>query len=105
MSVFNIHEFVFKKGYSLFSHCTVLFVGTFIHTSYDHYIFYFLWLLLSGAAGLKLAFIVFSNTPHPSYRIGLAAFVFMTHMIFLLYLHFAYHELAEGLKFKAIFFG
>jgi hypothetical protein len=36
------------------------------------------------------------HTPHPSYRIGLAVFLGVLHLLFLLYLHFAYHELAEG---------
>ena len=79
----------------MFSHCVVLFVGTFIHTSYDHFIFYLLWLVLGGAAALKLAYVIFSHTPHPNYRIPLAIGVALMHLGFLLYLHFAYHELAE----------
>lgn len=82
-------------GYSLFSHSVVLFIGTFIHTSHDHFIFYALWLLLGGAAGLKLAYTVFANTAHPQHRITLAVSILLLHMGFLLYLHFAYHELAE----------
>ena len=82
-------------GYALFSHCVVLFVGTFLHTSFDHFIFYFLWLFLSGAASLKLAYILFLNTQVTNYKIPLAAGIVVVHMSFLLYLHFAYHELAE----------
>jgi dipeptide/tripeptide permease len=54
-----------------------------------------LWILLGGAAALKLAYIIFSHTPHPNYRIPLAIGVALLHLGFLLYLHFAYHELAE----------
>ncbi len=85
-----------KKGYALFSHCVVLFVGTFLHTSFDHFIFYFLWLTLSGAASLKLAYLVFTKTQVPNYKIPLAIGIVVVHMGFLLYLHFSYHELAEG---------
>lgn len=82
-------------GYGMFSYCVVLLVGTFIHTSFDHFIFYVLWVGLVGASGLKLANIVFTHTPHPNYKIGLAIGIFLVHMFFLLYIHFAYHELAE----------
>jgi len=74
----------------------VLFVGTFLHTSYDHFIFYFLWIVLCGAAGAKLAYIVFIHTSHPKYKPLLALGILVFHMCFLLYIHFAYHELAEG---------
>lgn len=92
ITLFNYLDII---GYSLFSHCVVLLIGTFIHTNYDHIIFYFLWLGIGGAAGLKLALIVFQNIPHPQHRITTAAVVAIVHMLFLLYTHFAYHELAE----------
>lgn len=92
ISLFNYLDLI---GYSLFSHCLVLLIGTFIHTSHDHAIFYILWIVLGGLSGLKVAYILFNNTPHPQHRISLAAGALFLHMIFLLYLHFAYHELAE----------
>lgn len=79
----------------MFSYCIVLLIGTFIHTSYDHYIFYFLWIVLSGAAGLKLVHIISEQTDHPNHKFTLALVAMFIHMAFLLYLHFAYHELAE----------
>lgn len=57
-------------------------------------------MILGGASGLKLANITFSNTPHPTYKIGLSAGIFLIHMFFMLYIHFAYHELAEGIILK-----
>lgn len=94
-SSITLFNFLSLIGYSLFSHCVVMLIGTFIHTSFDHFLFYFLWLSLGGAAGLKLAYTVFTHTPHPRYRIGIAIGIFAIHMLFLLYIHFAYHELAE----------
>ena len=79
----------------MFSHCIVLLIGTFIHTSFDHFIFYFLWIVLSGAAGLKLAHIISQQTNQTQHKLTLAIIAFLLHMAFLLYLHFAYHELAE----------
>lgn len=92
LTLFNYLDLI---GYSLFSHCLVLLIGTFIHTSHDHAIFYLLWLFLGGAAGLKLAYIVFHNTSHPQHRLVLAVGIFIVNLLFLLYTHFAYHELAE----------
>lgn len=82
-------------GYSLFSHCVVLLIGTFVHTSFDNSLFYFMWLVLSGAAALRVAYIIYENTTHPSYRIGLGVAAGILHMLFLLYIHFSYHVLAE----------
>lgn len=79
----------------MFSYCIVLLVGTFIHTSFDHFIFYFLWIVLSGAAGLKLAYVISVETQHPKHKFTIALVAFAIHLLFLLYLHFAYHELAE----------
>ncbi len=93
---FLLMELIYFQGYSQFSHCIVLLVGTFIHTSHDHFIFYLLWTVLGSASGLKIAYIVFNNTQHPTYKTGLAISVYIINMLFLLYTHFAYHELAEG---------
>ena len=38
-----------------------------------------------------------ARTINPRYRIALGLFVVAIHMFFLLYLHFAYHELAESM--------
>lgn len=48
------------------------------------------------------AYTIFANTAHPKYRLILGLFAIFMHLSFLLYLHFAYHELAEGKNFKMI---
>jgi hypothetical protein len=40
--------------------------------------------------------IIMARTYNPRYRILLGCFIVALHMFFLLYLHFAYHELAES---------
>lgn len=45
--------------------------------------------------------IVMARTINPRYRIALGLFVVAIHMFFLLYLHFAYHELAESMSIHA----
>ncbi|CAF0906016.1 unnamed protein product [Didymodactylos carnosus] len=83
-------------GYALFSHCVVLLFATFIHTKHDHMLFYFLWAVIGGMAASKMASVVMARTLNQRYQLALAGFVAAMHMIFLLYLHFAYHELAEN---------
>ncbi|CAF3725351.1 unnamed protein product [Rotaria sordida] len=83
------------NGYALFSHCIVLFLATFIHTGYDHLLFYGLWAIVGGIAGLRMTLIIMSRTLNSRYRIFLGLVITITHMFFLLYLHFAYHTMAE----------
>ncbi|CAF0807797.1 unnamed protein product [Adineta ricciae] len=84
------------NGYALFGHCLVLFLATFIHTSHDHFLFYGLWLVVGGLAAIRMAMIVTSRTINPQYRVLLGLLIIFVHMAFLLYLHFAYHQLAEN---------
>ncbi|CAF3176682.1 unnamed protein product [Rotaria sp. Silwood2] len=83
------------NGYALFSHCIVLFLATFIHTGYDHLLFYGLWAIVGGTAALRMALIIMCRTDNPRYRFLLGLAIAAIHMIFLLYLHFAYHTMAE----------
>jgi len=91
----NIIQILSINGYALFSHCIVLFLATFIHTNYDHILFYGLWAVVGGLAACRMALIVMSRTINPRYRIILGIFIASIHMFYLLYLHFAYHVLAE----------
>ncbi|CAF2848723.1 unnamed protein product [Rotaria sp. Silwood2] len=97
--VCNIHLSLMQilniNGYALFSHCIVLFLATFIHTGHDHLLFYGLWCIVGGIAAMRMMFVIMARTINPRYRILLGLFVSAIHMLFLLYLHFAYHELAE----------
>ncbi|UJR21777.1 hypothetical protein I4U23_024852 [Adineta vaga] len=91
----SLMQILSLNGYALFSHCLVLFLATFIHTSNDHVLFYGLWLIVGGLAAIRMALAVMSRTVNPQYRALLGLLIAAIHMIFLLYLHFAYHQLAE----------
>ncbi|CAF1452977.1 unnamed protein product [Didymodactylos carnosus] len=93
----SITQILSLNGYALFSHCVVLLFATFIHTKHDHMLFYLLWFFISGMAATKMASVVAARTLNPRYQLALAGFVACVHMVFLLYLHFAYHELAENI--------
>ncbi|CAF0735222.1 unnamed protein product [Rotaria sordida] len=91
----SLMQILHINGYALFSHCIVLFLATFIHTGHDHLLFYGLWCIVGGAAAVRMMFVIMTRTINPRYRLLLGLFVSAIHMFFLLYLHFAYHELAE----------
>ncbi|UJR27748.1 hypothetical protein I4U23_009023 [Adineta vaga] len=91
----NLMQILSINGYALFSHTIVLLLATFIHTGHDHLLFYGLWCIVGGVAAVRIMLIIMARTINPQYRALLGLFVVSIHMFFLLYLHFAYHELAE----------
>ncbi|XP_077968541.1 protein YIPF3-like [Styela clava] len=80
-------------GYGMVSHCIILLCGHITH--YTHTMFYLLWLTLAGAAASRMITIMLSRTVGNSQRILLCASIACLHMLFLLYLHFAYHTVVE----------
>ncbi|XP_031697832.1 protein YIPF3 [Anarrhichthys ocellatus] len=81
-------------GYGLFGHCVVLFVTYNIHF---HFLFYVLWLLCGGLSTLRMVAALLSRTVGQTPRLLLCGTLSVLHMLFLLYLHFAYHKIVEGL--------
>lgn len=84
-------------GYGLFGHCVVIFLGTIIHTSHDHMFFYLLWAIFGGATTLRMMGIVVTRTHGQTQRLIVCAAIASLHLLFLLYLHFAYHQIVEDL--------
>ncbi|XP_027694269.1 protein YIPF3 [Vombatus ursinus] len=81
-------------GYGLFGHCIVLFVTYNIHL---HALFYLFWLLVGGLSTLRMVAVLVSRTVGPTQRLLLCGTLATLHMLFLLYLHFAYHKVVEGI--------
>ncbi|KAK1904661.1 Protein YIPF3 [Dissostichus eleginoides] len=81
-------------GYGLFGHCVVLFITYNIHF---HFLFYFLWLLCGGLSTLRMVTALLSRTVGQTPRLLLCGTLSVLHMMFLLYLHFNYHKIIEGL--------
>ncbi|XP_077437524.1 protein YIPF3 isoform X1 [Vanacampus margaritifer] len=81
-------------GYGLFGPCVALLVSYNVHV---HLLFYLLWLLLGGLSTLRMVSALLSRTVGATPRLLLCASVSLLHMLFLLYLHFAYHKMVEGL--------
>ncbi|KAM8947279.1 protein YIPF3 [Pelodytes ibericus] len=81
-------------GYGLFGHCIVLFITYNIHF---HSLFYIFWLCIGGLSTLRMVGVLLSRTVGHTQRLILCGTMMTLHMLFLLYLHFAYHKVVEGL--------
>uniref|UniRef100_A0A8C9T7A3 Protein YIPF3 n=1 Tax=Scleropages formosus TaxID=113540 RepID=A0A8C9T7A3_SCLFO len=81
-------------GYGLFSHCVVLFVTYNVHF---HSLFYILWLVIGGLSTLRMVAALISRTVGQTPRLILCGTLATLHMLFLLYLHFTYHKIVEGI--------
>ncbi|XP_028324693.1 protein YIPF3 [Gouania willdenowi] len=81
-------------GYGLFGPCLVLLVTYNIHF---HFLFYALWLLIGGLSTLRMVAVLLSRTVGQTPRLLLCGVLSLLHMSFLLYLHFNYHQIIEGL--------
>ncbi|TSK42132.1 Protein YIPF3 [Bagarius yarrelli] len=80
-------------GYGLFGHCMVLFITYNVHF---HSLFYILWLVIGGLSTLRMVAVLISRTVGKTPRLILCGTLTALHMLFLLYLHFAYHKIVEG---------
>ncbi|KAI0242520.1 Protein YIPF3 [Lamellibrachia satsuma] len=85
-------------GYALFGHCVALLLGTLIHTSHSHMFFYTLWLVFGGLSTLKMVSILIARTNGRTQRLVICGVVAAAHLLFLLYLHFAYHQIVEDIS-------
>ncbi|XP_069464916.1 protein YIPF3 isoform X1 [Ambystoma mexicanum] len=81
-------------GYGLFGHCIVLFITYNIHF---HSLFYLFWLIIGGLSTLRMIAVLLSRTVGHTQRLILCGTLAALHMLFLLYLHFAYHKVVEGI--------
>uniref|UniRef100_T1JBE2 Protein YIPF3 n=1 Tax=Strigamia maritima TaxID=126957 RepID=T1JBE2_STRMM len=82
-------------GYALSGHCVVLLLGTLIHS---HVFFYSIWAIFGGFSALKMVGVMISRTTGYSQRVTISAAVSSIHLLFLLYLHFAYHRTCKYLN-------
>jgi len=85
-------------GYALFGHCIVLGLTTLIHSQDSHILFYLLWAVIGGLSTMRMVSILVSRTMGKSQRILLCSILAILHLFFLLYLHFAYHEIVQELS-------
>ncbi|VDN58242.1 unnamed protein product [Dracunculus medinensis] len=94
--VSSIHIFSLC-GYSLFSHCIVIFLTTVFHPSHSHLFFYFLMFQFCVPSALRVSLYLCSKTREKLHKLILAAAIFILHLSYLCYLHFGFHAVVEGL--------
>ncbi|XP_052064299.1 protein YIPF3-like isoform X1 [Mytilus californianus] len=98
----NVHiallQIMSMMGYGLFGPCIVLFLSTIIHTSHDHLFFYSMWAIFGGLSSLRMISIILSRTQGKSQRLLVCGVLAALHLLFLIYLHFAYHQIVEELS-------
>lgn len=88
-------QIISMMGYSLTSHCIVVLLSTVIHTSHDHMFFYVLWGVFGGLSTLRMLSILVSRTHGPTQKLVICGVTAFLNLAFLLYLHFAYHQVVE----------
>ncbi|XP_039646900.1 protein YIPF3-like [Perca fluviatilis] len=91
--IYFLHLINSLLGYGLFGHCVVLLITYNIHF---HFLFYVLWLLCGGLSTLRMVGALLSRTVGQTPRLLLCGTLSVLHMLFLFYLHFAYHKILEG---------
>eukprot|EP00112_Aurelia_sp_Birch-Aquarium-sp1_P023481 Seg701.3 transcript_id=Seg701.3/GoldUCD/mRNA.D3Y31 product="Protein YIPF3" protein_id=Seg701.3/GoldUCD/D3Y31 len=84
-------------GYALFGHCITIFLTTITHHN-SHLEFYTLLLILGGLSSLKMVGIFVSRTWRKKHGLTVGLTVAAFHLMFLVYLHFAYHSVYEDLS-------
>ncbi|CAI4228097.1 unnamed protein product [Auanema sp. JU1783] len=84
-------------GYSLTSHCVVLFLSSVFHPSHDHIYFFLLVLLLCAPSAIRMGLIVCMQVRVPQYRMILGAVACFLHFVLIFYLHFGFHVMLEEL--------
>lgn len=90
-------QMISMMGYSLIAHCLIVLMSTVIHTSHDHMFFYLLWGLFGGLTTLRMSSILASRTHGPTQKLIICGVTAFFNLTFLLYLHFAYHQVVEEL--------
>ncbi|XP_063727047.1 protein YIPF3-like isoform X2 [Symsagittifera roscoffensis] len=89
-------------GYALVAPCVIVLLSAIFHPVHDHLFFYLLWLFIGGLTAARLATAFASRAEDSTHRVTLMAVSASLHMLFMLYLHFAYHSTAEQINSIAI---
>jgi len=81
-------------GYALFSHCICIFFATLTHGA-SHGIFFLALITLGGLSSLKIFAVFVSRTWSKQHGLTVGGIAATIHLLFLLYLHYAYHSTYE----------
>lgn len=69
----------------------------FFHPAHEHLFFYGLITIFGGLSSLRMVMYFAYKTPEKSHKLFISVVVCVLHLGFLMYLHFGFHEVVEGL--------
>lgn len=87
-------QIVSLTGYALFGHCICIFLATVTH-DVSHGLFLFALILIGGLSSLRMLCVYISRTWSRQHGLITGSIVGAIHLLFLLYLHYAYHSTYE----------
>lgn len=87
-------QIVSLTGYALFAHCMCIFLATITH-DLTHGIFFIGIIVLGGLSSLRMLGVYVSRTWSKKNGLVIGGVVAAIHLLFLLYLHYAYHSTYE----------
>lgn len=77
-------------GYGLYGHIFTLAVSQLFDHEHSNAVFFFNLFLFGGLSGLRIALVLLASIPHPASRFLICSFTTTAHIMFLLFVHFAY---------------
>ncbi|KAG7263396.1 hypothetical protein CRUP_017117 [Coryphaenoides rupestris] len=90
----GVSSFIYFLAYLVNSQITMLQT---LYNIHFHFLFYGLWLVVGGLSTLRMVAVLLSRTVGQTPRLVICGSLAALHMLFLLYLHFAYHKMVEGI--------
>jgi protein YIPF3 len=82
-------------GYAMTGDCVVVLLSALIHAAQSHILFYVLWIVAGGLTSVRMVCLFSSRTEGRTEKIVVSSVAVVLHMCFMLYLHFAYHEVVK----------
>ncbi|XP_073982128.1 mediator complex subunit 9 isoform X1 [Rhodnius prolixus] len=77
-------------GYALYGHITTLITCYILDKETSNYVFFAVMTVFSGASGFRIVIILLMTIPKPAARLIVCSLVSIFHLLFLVFIHFAY---------------
>ncbi|KAM3718322.1 Protein YIPF3 [Dirofilaria immitis] len=82
-------------GYSLCSHCVVLFLTTIFHPIHSHLFFYATMIIFCVPSALRVSLYLCSRAHECIHKLAIIATTYILHLSYLCYLHYGFHVVVE----------
>lgn len=77
-------------GYALYSHILTLLLSLWIYQEESNAFFFICLFLFGGSSALRICVILIPKIPKPAARLLICSMLFISHLLYLIFLHFAY---------------